>query len=59
MGSGVGFTQLAPEKLLAHGGRLSGLCRVLARVTPGPEGTKNFPYTCQRWEKEQGGIEQE
>lgn len=57
MGSRVGFIQLAPEKLMVHGGRLSVLCSMqLGRATPGPKGTKNFPYTCGRREKEQGGI---
>lgn len=51
MGSRVEFIQLAPEKLMVHGGRLRVLCRMqLGRATPGPKGTKNFPYTGGRQE---------
>jgi len=58
MGSRAGFVQLAPEKLVVHGGRLSVLCSgKLGGTTPGPEGTKNFPYTWSRRENEQVGTE--
>lgn len=54
MGSGVGFTQLVPGKLMVHGGRLSMLCSTqLERTTLGPKGTK----TCSGQEKEQGETE--
>lgn len=43
---------------MVHGGRLSMLWSMQPeRATSEPKGTKNLPYTSNRWEKEQGGIE--